>query len=245
MMTDLKNQVVIVTGASDGLGKGLAIRLAKEGARLALVARNEEKIKAVAAEISQSGAEVKYFVCDLTSVEQIQKTVAEIKAAYGTVDVLINNAGIWSPGDLISHTVEKIQQLFATNALGTIFMTREVLPILKEKHNGQILNVTSIAGVETVPAYGLIYTATKHAVKGFTDTLKLEAQNYGVKVMGFYPGGMATHIAAAAGIDMPSDPNLMMKVEDVAEFLTFILKQPKDVWFDHFEVRKFSEPKAS
>jgi 3-oxoacyl-[acyl-carrier protein] reductase len=243
-MIDLKNQVVIITGASDGLGKALAIRLAQEGARLALIARNEEKIKAVTEQIAQTGAEVKYFICDVTSVEQIQKTVADVKAAFGTIDVLVNNAGIWNPGDLASHTVERIQQLFATNTLGTIFMCKEVLPTLKDKHDGQILNVTSIAGVETVPGYGLIYVATKHAVKGFTDTLKLEAQNYGVKVSGFYPGGMATHIAAAAGINMPLDSNTAMKIEDVAEFLTFILKQPKDVWFDHFEVRKFSEPKA-
>lgn len=244
-MTDLRNQVIVITGASDGLGKGLAFRLAKEGARLALVARNEEKIKVVAAEIAALGADVKYFVCDITLVDQIQKAVADIKAAFGTIDILINNAGIWSPGDLLSHSVEKIKQLFDTNALGTIFMAREVLPTLKDKHDGQILNVTSIAGVETVPAYGLIYTATKHAVKGFTDTLKLEAQNYGVKVSGFYPGAMATHIAAAAGVNMVMDSNIAMKVEDLAEFLTFILKQPKDVWFDHFEVRKFSEPKAS
>ncbi len=243
-MTDLKNQVAIVTGASDGLGKGLAFRLAKEGARLALVARNEEKIKAVADEIAQTGAEVKYFVCDVTSVEQIQQAVINIKASFGTVDVLINNAGIWSPGDLASHSVEKIKQLFDTNTLGTILMSREVLPILKDKQDGQILNVISIAGVETVPAYGLIYTATKHAIKGFTDTLKLEAQNYGVKVSGFYPGGMATHITAAAGINMPLDNDTAMKVEDVAEFLTFILRQPKDVWFDHFEVRKFAVPKS-
>lgn len=248
-MMDLKNQVVVITGGSDGLGKGLAHRLIQEGCRLALVGRNEEKLKAVVAELSSVssaavGVEAKYFVADMTKVEQIQKAVADIKLTFGSVDILVNNAGIWNPGDLASHTIEKIREIFETNTLGLISMTKEVLAILKEKKQGQILNVISIAGVETVPAYGLIYTASKHAVKGFTDTLKLEAQEYGVKVMGFYPGGMATHIMAAAGINAPADDSQAMKVSDVAEVLTFVLKQPQDVWFDHLELRKFPPLKS-
>ena len=236
---DISNQVVVITGASDGLGKALALRLVKEKVRLALLARSEDKLKQLRNEIISLGGQAEYVVCDITKVENIQSAVAQVKEKFGTIDILINNAGIWTAGTLEQHTIEKIKDLFTTNTLGTIFTTKEILPIMKEQKSGQILNVISIAGIEEVDSYGLVYVATKHALQGFTDTLKLELQGTGIKVIGFYPGGMATNIFKAAGITSV-DSNLMMKVEDIAEILTFVLKQPKDVVIDHFEVRKFT-----
>ncbi len=235
---DISNQVVVITGASDGLGKALALRLVKEKVRLALLARSEDKLKQLQNEIISQGGQAEYVVCDITKVDNIQSAVSQIKEKLGTIDILINNAGIWTAGTLEQHTIEKIKELFTTNTLGTIFTTKEILPIMKEQKSGQILNVISIAGIEEVDSYGLVYVATKHALQGFTDTLKLELQGTGIKVIGFYPGGMATNIFKAAGITSV-DANLMMKVEDIAEILTFVLKQPKDVVIDHFEVRKF------
>jgi len=236
---DLSHKVVVITGASDGLGKGIAERFAQEKVRLALLARSEDKLKLLKEELSSQGVETEYFVCDVTKVEDIQSAVQKVKEKFGTIDILINNAGVWTSGTLEQHSVEQIKNLFMTNTLGTIFMTKEVLPIMKEQKSGQILNVISIAGIEEVDAYGLVYVATKHALQGFTDTLKQELQGTGIKVIGFYPGGMATNIFKAAGITQV-DPNVMMKVEDIAEILAFVLKQPHDVVIDHFEVRKFS-----
>jgi short-subunit dehydrogenase len=153
---------------------------------------------------------------------------------------LINNAGIWAAGPVETYDVKKINQLFATNTLGTIYMTQAVIPYMKKQNRGQILNVMSIAGVECKDAYGIIYTATKHALSGFTDTLKEELSGTGIKVMGFYPGGMATNILKAAGIEMPNSEDLSMKTEDVAKIISFVLSLPKDVVMDHFEVRKFT-----
>ncbi|HRN70893.1 MAG TPA: SDR family oxidoreductase [Candidatus Woesebacteria bacterium] len=235
---NLSNQVVVITGASDGLGKALALRLMKEQVKLALLARSEDKLKLLQEEIVSQGGQAEYVVCDITQVEQIQNAVSQVKEQFGTIDILVNNAGIWTAGTLEQHSVEKIKQLFTTNTLGTIFTTKEVLPLMKEHKSGQILNVISVAGIEEVASYGLVYVATKHALQGFTDTLKQELQGSAIKVMGFYPGGMATNIFQAAGISAV-DSNQMMKVEDIAEILTFVLKQPKDVVIDHFEVRKF------
>ncbi|OGK58130.1 hypothetical protein A3H86_04020 [Candidatus Roizmanbacteria bacterium RIFCSPLOWO2_02_FULL_41_9] len=237
---DLQDKVLIITGASDGLGKGLALRLAKDKARVVLLARNQDKLKAVKEEIIKLGGKAEYFVCDVGKPEQVQSVVKSIKSAYGKIDVLINNAGIWTTGPLEAHPIDKIKDLFATNTLGTIFMTREVLPMMKAVKSGQILNVMSIAGVEEVDAYGIVYVATKHALQGFTDTLKQELQGTGIKVMGFYPGGMATNILAASGVKMEVDMKQMMRVEDIAEIIAFVLKQPADVVIDHFEVRKFT-----
>ena len=235
---NLSNQVAIITGASDGLGKALALRLAKENVQLALLARSEDKLKALKEEIVSQGGTCEYMVCDITQIEDIKKSIAQIREIFGTIDILINNAGIWARGLLEDHSEKTIKDIFATNTIGPIFITKEIIPTFKEKKAGQILNVISIAGVEEVDTYGLIYTASKHAMQGFTDTLKLQLQESGIKVMGFYPGGMATNIFKAAGIN-GINPNDMMKVEDIAEILTFALKQPKDVIIDHFEVRKF------
>lgn len=235
---DISNQVVVITGASDGLGKALAYRLAKEKVKLALLARSEDKLKILRDEIMSQGGQAEYVVCDVTKVEDIQNAIQQVKEKLGSIDILVNNAGIWTAGTLEQHSIEKIKELFTTNTLGTIFTTKEVLPLMKEQKYGQILNVISVAGIEEVASYGLVYVATKHALQGFTDTLKQELQGTGIKVIGFYPGGMATNIFKTAGITAV-DSNQMMKVEDIAEIVTFVLKQPKDVVIDHFEVRKF------
>lgn len=235
----IEGKVIVITGASDGLGKSIALKCAEEHAGVALLARSEDKLKEVKSECESKGAEVEYFVCDVGDAAQIATTVSAVKQHFGGIDILINNAGIWAAGPIESYTVEKIGSLFATNTLGTIYMTRAVVPVMKLQTSAQILNVMSIAGVETKDAYGIIYTATKHALHGFTETLKEELAGTGIKVMGFYPGGMATNILKAAGIDMPAAEDQMMDTMDIASIISFVLQQPEDVVIDHFEVRKF------
>lgn len=239
----IEGKVVVITGASDGLGKAIALQCAQEHAKIALLARSEDKLAAVKAECTSLGSDVEYFVCDVSDAAQVATTVSALKQQFGSIDILINNAGVWAAGPIESYTVEKIGSLFATNTLGTIYMTRAVVPVMKTQPSGQILNVMSIAGVETKDAYGIIYTATKHALHGFTETLKEELTGTGIKVMGFYPGGMATNILKAAGIDMPSSAELSMDTKDIANIIAFVLKQPEDVVIDHFEVRKFMKKK--
>lgn len=236
---ELTSKVVVVTGASDGLGRSIAIDLAKHKAKIALLARSEDKLKEVKQACAEAGGEAEYFLCDVSDAAQVASAILEVKHTFQKIDILINNAGIWAAGPIESYPIERISALFSTNTLGTIYMTRAVVPLMKEVGGGQILNVMSIAGVETVDAYGIIYTATKHAVHGFTQTLKEELKGTNIKVMGFYPGGMATNILKAAGIDMPSSSDQSMNTKDVAEIISFVLTRPEDVVIDHFEVRKF------
>lgn len=235
----IEGKVVVITGASDGLGKSIALKCAEEHAKIAILARSEDKLKEVKTECESLGAEAEYYLCDVSDAAQVATTVSALKQQFGRIDILINNAGIWAAGPIESYSVEKIGALFATNTLGTIYMTRAIVPVMKQQSAGQILNVMSIAGVETKDAYGIIYTATKHALHGFTETLKEELTGNGIKIMGFYPGGMATNILKAAGIDMPSSAELSMNTKDIANIVVFVLEQPEDVVIDHFEVRKF------
>lgn len=236
---DISKQVVLITGASDGLGKSIALELAQKGCTVVIVGRSSEKLKKVKELIDSQGYSCIEMVCDVSKPTDVERVVLNVVDKFGRIDILINNAGIWASGPIESYDVEKINSLFATNTLGTIYMTRSVVPHMKKIKQGQILNVMSIAGVETKDAYGIVYTATKHALSGFTDTLKEELQETGIKVMGFYPGGMNTNILKAAGIDMPSFKDSSMDTKDVAKIVSFVLQQPKDIVIDHFEVRKF------
>ncbi len=237
MLQDLSDKIILVTGASTGLGKALSLRLAEEKANLVLHARSAEKLQDVVNEIKAKGGTASCFACDVTDMKQTRYAAEYIKDGYGKIDVLINNAGIWYEGATERHPKEKILEMYKVNAIGVIYMTQEILPLMRQQGNGQILNLVSLAGTEPAADWG-VYTSTKYAVRGFTESLKLELLGTGIKVMGFYPGGMDTDLFDASGFPKGKAP-WMMKKEDVAEIITFMLKQPLDVSMDHVEVRKF------
>lgn len=240
---DLKDKVIIVTGASQGLGKELAIFLSNQKPKLAILARSQDELLHVKREIVDNGCMCEAFVCDVTKLDDIKKTVDEIVNKFGTIDVLVNNAGIWRGGKFDDQSYEEIQNLFAINILGPVYFTRTVLPIMKQKGSGQILNVVSIAGIEKPGKDGpySIYTSTKHALRGFTDALEEELNETKIKVMGFYPGGMATNIMKAAGYTQEVSKDAVMDTKDIVRILSLMLAQPDDVVIDHLVVRKLGQ----
>lgn len=237
MLSDLSNKIILVTGASTGLGKALALRLAEEKANLVLHARSAEKLQDVVNDIKAKGGTVSCFACDVSDIKQTQYAAEYVKEGYGKIDILINNAGIWYEGPTESHPKEKVLEMFKVNAIGVIYMTQEILPLMRVHGDGQIFNIVSLAGTEPAANWG-VYTATKYAVRGFTESLKQELSGTGIKVTGFYPGGMDTDLFETSGFPKGKAP-WMMKKEDIAEIITFMLKQPPDVSMDHVEVRKF------
>ncbi len=228
----------MITGASFGLGKAIALKLAPEGASLALVARTETALQAVKQEATKLGATCQYYLCDVRDAAAVEETVARVLQDFGTIDILINNAGIYYEEPTPAMTVERIDAQFATNTMGTVYMTKFVLPTFIKSNSGQILNVVSIAGVEASGEWG-IYAATKHAVTGFTGSLRKELAKTNIKVMAIYPEGIDTHIFQAAGYHQyKSGESWMMKPDDVAGIAIFMLKQPDDVVMGHVEIRK-------
>ena len=236
-MQSLKDKVVIITGASYGLGNVIAKRVAEEGAKLAIIARSQDKLQQTQNELESSGTVCKYYTCDLTDSDSITNAVNNIKEDFVQVDILINNAGIWYEGPTTEHPKEKITQLYKTNIIGLIEMCQEVIPTMQKQKSGQILNIASLAGIEPSADWG-VYSGSKHAVRGFTDSLRLEVENMGIKVMGFYPPGMNTELFNKSGFEKSNEP-WMTNVNDIAEIITFMLKQPSDVNMRHVEVGKF------
>lgn len=237
-MQSLQGKITIITGASYGLGKAIALKLASEGTNLALVARTEIELLKVKQEVTQLGASCQYYLCDIRNAVVVETTVAKIRKDFGTIDVLINNAGVYYEEPTAAMTIERIDAQFATNTLGTVYMTKYVLPILTRRNSGQILNVVSIAGVETNGEWG-IYAGTKHAVAGFTESLRKELAKTKIKVMAIYPEGMDTGIFTAAGYHQyKSQESWMMNPDDVADIVLFMLTRPDDIAMGHVEIRK-------
>lgn len=232
-MISLKGQVIVITGGSEGLGKAIALKLGGEGAKIVLLARDQKKLEKVCKEI---GKTAEYYVCDIRDQSQVHSTFENIYKEHQRVDILINNAGVWYEGPIEEHSTEAIDNLFDTNVKGTIYTIQEVVGNMKQRKSGQILNVISTSGVEIDPGWP-VYIATKYAVRGLTDSLKAALAGTGIKVMGFYPGGMNTEIFNVSGFSK-DDTSWMMKKEHVAEVVDFVLKQPDDIWFDNFIVQK-------
>jgi len=233
---NLENSTCLITGASSGLGETLAKKLALQGAHIWLLARNEANLQKVTNEIQQAGGKADFVSCDLSSMESIDNAIELIKQKSETIDILVNNSGKWLQGSTVDSDRKAIKEVFDVNTLGTIFMTQAVLPLMQNLDDAHIFNVVSAAGIEASGDWP-IYTSSKYAVRGFTDSLRLELANTTVKVSGFYPEGINTELFNNAGLGLANEPWMMDK-EHVADAILYVLQQPKDINIAHVEVRK-------
>lgn len=192
-MWPLSGKVVLLTGASRGLGVDMAKALAQTGARLALAARSEAELKSVADEVRGLGAEAIAVPADVASPESLEQLVARVTSELGSIDVLINNAGVEKPYEFERYTLGDIDWILNVNVHGLMHLTRIVIPQMIERRSGHIVNIASMAGLMGIP-HNSIYSASKHAVVGFSRSLRLEMKddNIGVSVVcpGFVEGGM-------------------------------------------------------
>ena len=208
-----------------------------------MIARSERDLQALCSEINKSGGKCEYFVCDVSDSVAVSETIKKIIEKYNKIDILINNAGIYSEGKLTDHTPARVKEIVDIVTLGTIYTTMAVVPYMKNRQMGQILNVISVAGIETPGIFGPYtpYTAAKYAITGFTKSLEEELHGSGIKILGFYPAGMNTDIYRAAGYNYSDNEDWMMDKNDMAKIVIFMLKQPQDVLIDQLVVRKFNK----
>jgi len=225
----LKDKVVIVTGASEGIGRAIAERLAKEGAKLALVARSQDKLQGLAQAV---GGEA--FVCDIRNHAQVKKTVEAVVAKFGRIDVLVNNAGIWQKtGQLDELPDGVVDDVIATNLSGTIYMTKCVLPHLRREEETAIIQIVSKSGIVAQEGQS-IYTATKYGVKGFTDVLRVDLKETKVRVGAVYQSGTDTEMFRKTGEEF--DQEKLTKPEDLADAVAYMLTRPARIWLPEIQV---------
>ncbi|OGV97601.1 hypothetical protein A2W24_06190 [Microgenomates group bacterium RBG_16_45_19] len=232
----LKNKVVVITGAGTGLGKAVAVKVAALGAKVAIVGKTEVELKEVKSEINKSEGIAEYFVCDITQADEVKRAVQAVVKTYGHIDVLINNAGIWTDEELEANRPELRKKALETNVLGHIQFTYEVLPIFQKKNAGYILNVISTAGASDTPAGNntrwKTYGASKWAMTGFTKSLRESLMETKIRVTAFHPGGFDSMLYEKANRPNPHNQPWMMDTNDVADIVVFALTRPAGVMME-------------
>jgi short-subunit dehydrogenase len=217
----MKDKVVIITGASSGIGKALAFEMAARGAKVVLAARSCDKLQEIESELKALGARVISIPTDVSREEDCRKLVTDTVQYFGRIDVLINNAGISMRALFEQSGLDVLRRLMEVNFWGTVYCTKFALPYLL-KSKGSVVGVSSIAGNKGLPGR-TGYSASKFAIQGFLETLRIENMKKGLHVLIACPGFTSSNIRntalAADGTtqgESPRDENSMMKAEDVA-----------------------------
>jgi NADP-dependent 3-hydroxy acid dehydrogenase YdfG len=239
-MSEIQNKVVIITGASSGLGEATAKRLAKHGAKLMLAARREDRLQELVAKIEQEGGTAKYQVTDVSDRSQVEALAKATQQAYGRIDVLVNNAGLMPLSPLDETKVEEWEKMIDVNIKGVLYGVAAVLPIMRSQESGHIINLSSVAG-HKVFAGGTVYCATKFAVKAISEGIRLESHGH-IRSTNISPGAVTTeltntitHEQTAQNIDQLY--SVAIDADAIARAITYAIEQPGDVDVNEMIIR--------
>jgi len=225
-MTELKNKKAIITGGSRGLGKATALAFAKEGIDVAITGRNEKALKATVAELKEFGINAIYASFDVSNYEDVQENIKSLIDGLGSIDILVNNAGIAAFGSFNDMPVEQWNQIIQTNVMGMYYVTKAVLPNLIDKNEGDIINVSSTAGLNG-NATTSAYSASKFAVIGMSQSLMKEVRKNNIRVCTLTPSTIASDMSIELGIANKNSEDSVLQPEDFAELIVSGLKLPR------------------
>jgi NADP-dependent 3-hydroxy acid dehydrogenase YdfG len=243
-MGKLNGKVVLVTGASSGIGAAIARLVAIESASLALVARDAPALNSVAAGIRRQGGRAAVVAADITNDERAHAAVQEARRQMGRLDILVNSAGVMLLGPIVNGNTEEWRRMIDINTLGLMYTTHAALPCLIEQGGGHIVNISSIAGRVVWSAGAGVYMASKFAVTGFSESLRQEVSDKKIRVTVIEPGIVATPLTQKIG-----DPTARaqaeayyasmepLRPEDIAAAVAYAVTQPANVNVNEILVR--------
>ena len=235
-----KNKVVIITGASSGLGEATARRLAKNGAKLMLAARREDRLQDLVTEINNNGGTAKYQVTDVTDKSQVEALAKATKDAYGQIDVLVNNAGLMPLSPLAETKIDEWEQMVDVNIKGVLYNIAAVMPIMLQQESGHIINLSSVAG-HKVFSGGTVYCATKFAVKAISEGIRLESDGK-IRSTNISPGAVDTELTTTISHEESAKMaqqlyGIAIDADAIARAITYAIEQPGDVDVNEMIIR--------
>ena len=234
-MESLKNCKTIVTGASKGIGRAIAERLAHEGAKLALLARSADSLQECTVQCRAAGAEAEAFVCDVSEATAVESQFGRAVEWLGGIQLLVNNAGLGYFGSVEELTVAEFDEMMGTNLRGVFLCSRAVVPRMKTDGGGVIINIASIAGKAGFLG-GAGYAGSKFGVMGMSECMGLDLRPHNIRVSAICPGSVnAPDFRGGRSSRMAADQ--MIQAEDVADAVAYIATQPDRIFIRQLEIR--------
>lgn len=240
-MSTIKDKVVLITGASSGIGEATAKELASKGAKLVLAARRKDRLEKLQKEIQTTGGQVIYKVTDVSSYEQMEELVAYAIETFGEINVLVNNAGVMPLSPLYQKKIKEWDTMVDVNIKGVLYGIATVLPAMRERKEGHIINVSSIAGHSVFPS-GSVYSGTKFAVRAISEGLRMEEASNNIRTTIISPGAIATELLESiSDLDLKSETIEKSKIgiepANIARAIAFAIEQPADVGINEMIIR--------
>ncbi len=227
-MKTLKGKTALVTGAGKGIGRAIALALATEGVHVGIVSRSENDLLLVAAAIKELGVKAAVAVADVSNIEAVNAAVESIQKELGAIDILINNAGIGAFGKFLELEPAEWENQIKVNLFGVYYTTRAVLPQMIERKTGDIVNISSTAGLKGA-AITSAYSASKFAILGLTESLMQEVRKHNIRVTALTPSTVVTDMAINANL-INNNEEKLMHPEDLAELIISQLKLNRRVF---------------
>ncbi|WP_424245204.1 hypothetical protein Dip510_000260 [Elusimicrobium posterum] len=244
-MENIKNKVVVITGASSGIGEATAKKLAKEGAIVVLAARREDKMQKIVTDIEAAGGKASYYKVDITKKEEVKNMVKDAAAKYGTVDVIVNNAGIMPVAPLNLLKVEEWDSMIDVNIKGVLYGIAAAFPIFEKSGKGHFINLSSIAGFKLAPG-NIVYCATKHAVTAISEGLRMESVGK-FRVTNISPGYVQSELMYCSSDPASKEATIAgykkyeISAERIADAIAYAISQPEDTGVNEITVRPLTQ----
>lgn len=238
-MKSEKGKVALVTGASKGIGRATAQRLAEDGAHTVVGATGLDLLETLRKELEALGVQCLAERCDVTLLSDCENLVQKSLNRFGKIDILVNNAGVGFSGKIVDSDPKKAEQMLKVNVLGVYYKTRSVLPSMIERAEGDIVNLGSVAALKYSPNFA-IYSATKFAVRAFSEGLRNEVQGHGIRVTLIHPGMTKTPFFESftrGSSPVPLDRADILRPEDIANAIHYAVTRPEGVSLNELTVR--------
>ena len=245
-MDNIGNKVVIVTGASSGIGEAIVRRLAAEGAAVVLAARRKDRLEKIAGDINASGGKALYYTVDVTVEKEVRELVDDVVARLGRVDVMVGNAGLMAQAPLSSLKVDEWDRMIDINIKGVLYGVAAVWPVFEKQNCGHFINISSVAGIKVAAGTGTVYSATKYAVRALSEGIRVESAGKFRSTV-IYPGYVESELMYGSSDEKTREAVIAgyakyaIPAASVANAVTYAISQPADTAINEIVIRPTSQ----